>query len=49
LSEVAESTDDLFMAYETLHENDETANDQNTVAIGVFYFEEQDDAMKEKW
>jgi hypothetical protein len=49
LSEVAESIDDLFMAYETLHENDESANDQNTVAVGVFYFEEQDDVMKEKW
>jgi len=49
LSEVAESIDDLFMAYETLHENDKSANDQNTVAVGVFYFEEQDDVMKEKW
>jgi hypothetical protein len=49
LSEVAESIDDLFMAYETLHENDESANDQNTVVVGVFYFEEQDDVMKEKW
>jgi hypothetical protein len=49
LSEVAESIDDLFMAYETLHENDESASDQNTVAVGVFYFEEQDDVMKEKW
>ena len=49
LSEVAESIDDLFMAYETLHENDESANDQNTVAVGVFYFEEQDDVMREKW
>jgi hypothetical protein len=49
LSEVAESIDDLFMAYETLHENDETANDRNTVAVGVFYFEEQDEVMKEKW
>ena len=48
-SEVAESIDDLFMAYETLHENDESANDQNTVAVGVFYFEEQDDVMREKW
>ena len=48
LSEVAESIDDLFMAYETLHENDESANDQNTVAVGVFYFEEQDDVMREK-
>jgi hypothetical protein len=49
LSEVAESIDDLFMAYETLHETDKSANDQNTVAVGVFYFEEQDEVMREKW
>lgn len=49
LSEVAESIDDLFMAYETLHENDESTNDQNTVAVGVFFFEEREEVMKEKW
>ena len=49
LSEVAESIDDLFMAYETLHENDNSAPDNNTVAVGVFYFEEKDDAMKGQW
>lgn len=49
LSEVAESIDDLFMAYETLHENDNSAPDDNTVAVGVFYFEEKDDAMRRRW
>lgn len=49
LSEVAESIDDLFMAYETLHENDSSALDNNTVAVGVFYFEEKDDAMRGQW
>jgi len=49
LSEVAESFDDLFMAYETLHENDESASDRNTVAVGVFYFEERDEVMRDKW
>ena len=49
LSEVAESLDDLFMAYETLHENDQGSSDENTVAVGVYYFEERDEAMRDKW
>ena len=49
LSEVAESFDDLFMAYETLHEANATETDSNTVAVGVFYFEEHDSSMKDKW
>lgn len=40
--EFAESLDDLFMAYETLHENDQSSDDHITMAIGVFYFEEAD-------
>jgi len=49
LTEVAESVDDLFMAYETLHETDVEAGDDNTVAVGVYYFEERDSEMKDKW
>jgi hypothetical protein len=49
LTEVAEAIDDLFMAYETLHEQDELPNAKSAVAVGVFYFEERDDAMKENW
>ena len=49
LSEVTESIDDLFMAYETLHENDDSVVDKNTVAVGVFYFEEEDESMIEHW
>lgn len=49
LSEVAESFDDLFMAYETLHEANATETDSNTVAVGVYYFEEQDSSMRDKW
>lgn len=49
LSEVAESFDDLMMAYETLHDNDNSDDDRNTVAIGVFYFEEKDEEMRDKW
>jgi hypothetical protein len=49
LNEVSESFDDLFMAYETLHENDETENDKNVVAVGVFYFEEHDNIASKVW
>jgi hypothetical protein len=49
LNEVSESFDDLFIAYETLHENDETENDKNVVAVGVFYFEEHDDIASKVW
>lgn len=49
LSEVAESFDDLLMAYETLHESDSSENGTKTLAIGVYYFEERDAAMENKW
>ena len=49
LSEVSESIDDLFMAYETLHNNENSEDDKNTVAVGVFYFEERDKSMIENW
>lgn len=49
LSEVAESIDDLFIAYETLHENDEPNGDNNTVAVGVYYFEERDNFASKFW
>ena len=50
LTEVAESIDDLFMAYETLHDNDQSENgDTNTVAVGVFYFEETDKGAHVEW
>lgn len=49
LHEVSESFDDLFMAYETLHENDQTEDDKNVVAVGVFYFEEHDDIASKVW
>ena len=40
LTEVAESFDDLFIAYEPLHENNAEEGDKRTVAVGLFYFEE---------
>lgn len=49
LSEVAESIDDLFMAYETLHDSDESVSEKNTVAVGVFYFEEIDKSAQVQW
>jgi hypothetical protein len=51
LSELAESIDDLFIAYESLHEHEQekSPQDKSTVAVGVFYFEERDSKMKESW
>ena len=48
LSDLAESFDDLFMAYETLHESD-SDNPDMTVAVGLYYFEERDEHAKYKW
>ena len=49
LSEVAESFDDLFMAYETLHDGDKGNSEAGTVAVGVFYFEETDKSSDVEW
>ncbi len=49
LHEVSESFDDLFMAYESLHENDDAEDDKNIVAVSVFYFEEHDDFASKVW
>ncbi|MCH8867109.1 MAG: hypothetical protein IID58_09690, partial [Proteobacteria bacterium] len=49
LTAVSESIDDLFMAYETLHDNDASNNDESTVAIGVFYFEERGEKEDIVW
>jgi hypothetical protein len=49
LNEITESFDDLFMAYEALHESEEGSADQNLVAVGVFYFEDSNMAKKSPW
>lgn len=49
LSEISESFDDLFMAYEALHDREKAGKDKNLVAVGVYYFEEKDDAIAESW
>jgi hypothetical protein len=41
LSEITESFDDLFMAYESLHDSSNSGEDKNTIAVGVFYFEDK--------
>ncbi len=48
MSDMAESFDDLFMAYETLHEN-RKEDDRRTVAVGLYYFEETDENAKYTW
>jgi hypothetical protein len=49
LVEVTESFDDLFMAYESLSEVDADADKRNTVAVGVFYFEEPTGEQEFNW
>ena len=49
LSETSESIDDLFMAYETLHDNEDSVSEKTTVAVGVFYFEETDKSARVEW
>ena len=47
--EFSESVDDIFMAYESLHESGSDADSCDAVAVGVFYFEEDDDGAKYEW
>ncbi len=49
LSEVAESFDDLFIAYESLHDQDLEKEDTRTVAVGFYYFEETDKSTFAEW
>lgn len=49
LTDVAATFDDLFMAYETLHENEDADADQNLVAVGAFYFEESGKPSESDW
>lgn len=47
--EFAESVDDLFMAYESLHESDSPGADKDPIAVGIYYFEETDDGANYQW
>lgn len=47
--EFAESIDDIFIAYEALHEGNKPSGDGDAIAVGVFYFEETDEHAKYDW
>ena len=49
IADFAESVDDVFMAYETLHEGDGKDDEKVTIAVGVFYFESQLDDKDFTW
>ena len=49
ITEFAESIDDVFMAYESLHTGSGEAEKGAAVAVGVFYFEEQDSKADYEW
>ena len=44
-----ESFDDMFIAYEALHEQEGDSAGQNPIAITISYFEEKDDQSKDLW
>ena len=45
----AESIDDIFIAYEALHDESEGAGKGDAVAVGVYYFEEHDENADYEW
>jgi len=45
----AESIDDIFMAYESLQEDDAKDTSRDAVAVGVYYFEERDKNADYDW
>ena len=45
----AESIDDIFIAYESLQEEGEVSDAKDTVAVGVYYFEERDRKVDYEW
>ena len=49
LTEIAESFDDVFMAYEDLGEGDSDKGPNRPIAVGVFYFEEREDNLFSVW
>lgn len=44
-----EAIDDIFIAYESLQEHGNEDRSSNAVAVGVFYFEEQDERAEYDW
>ena len=45
----AQSIDDIFIAYEALHERPDDSGEDAPVAVGVFYFEERDENADYDW
>ncbi len=48
IKDFSEAVDDLFMAYEALH-TDENREKGDPVAVGVYYFEERDKSANYEW
>jgi hypothetical protein len=44
-----ESFDDMFIAYEALHEKEDQKTGDNPISISIAYFEEHDDNAKDLW
>ena len=49
IAEFAQSIDDIFIAYEALHEQSGRTDEKAPVAVGVFYFEERDENADYDW
>ena len=49
ISEFAEAVDDIFIAYEALHDRANTNDENNAIAVGIFYFEENDPNANYEW
>ena len=49
IAEFAESIDDIFIAYEALHEGHSPSDEGDAIAVGVFYFEETDENAEYDW
>ncbi len=49
ISEFAEAFDDLFIAYEALHDTKPSVDENNAIAVGIFYFEETDSNANYDW
>jgi hypothetical protein len=49
IGDFAKSIDDIFIAYEALHQHPDEEGDKAPVAVGVFYFEERDDNANYDW
>lgn len=49
IADFAESIDDIFIAYESLHSESEGSDKGDAIAVGVYYFEEHDENANYEW